>query len=537
MSIESSAPGARRAQLLAALALAALLLAPVLTYRVGTDQGVFAYLGSELLHGRWLYLDTWESDYPGLMFIEAARIAWFGRSIAAFRAFDFLVQLASAGFLFAIARRLAGFAGGLLAVGVFALIYQGYGPWNTGQREGFGLCLALAGLWLTFAAGARAPRATAAGVGLSLGCAFLIKPTLLAFAALYLPLAFAAPRVALGRSLERVAIAAGAAALPTALTLAIYAQLGGLDELWEACVSFQPIYGSVLDRGEPLLALWARRFLSLGRNSLVLAGVGPLLWLTSPRDRMAIAMLSLGYLGLEFAVFVQGTFAGYHYLPGLGLGAILLGVAFARSVCWLRMRVEARSTPRRLPPAWALALALIAVAAPCYVRRAPLERLASRAYLAAPTPGEYSNLPFFDFTESWNAAAYFKEHTTPADAIQIWGYEALTYYLADRRSASRFHITTPLVLRSGGRALHPMQQRWRREFVEDVASEAPPLVAVVRDGGWWWAPGGRGSDALLADFPEFRALLESRYEPDVEIGRFVIYRRLTAAQSSVVKGE
>jgi hypothetical protein len=365
----------------------------------------------------------------------------------------------------------------------------------------------------------------------------LIKPTLLAFAALYVPLVFAVPRGERLRALGLVAIAASAAALPSALTLALYAQLGGLDELWEACVTYQPLYGSILDSGQPLLARWLHRFLLLGRNSLVLTAIGPLLWLSSPRDRMPIAMLSLGTLGVEFAVWVQGTFAGYHYLPGLGLGAILVGITFSRGLGWLRPRIEQRIAPRRLPPSWAFALALIAAAAPFYLRRAPLERLVSRAYLDAPMPGEYSNLPVFDFTESWNAATYLREHTTRADPIQIWGYESLTYYFADRRSASRFHITTPLVLRSGDGQLHPMQQRWRREFVEDVAREAPPYIAVVRDGGWWWAPGRRSSDALLADFPAFRSLLEARYERDIEIGRFVLYRRRAALHSSPLKEE
>ena len=318
-------------------------------------------------------------------------------------------------------------------------------------------------------------------------------------------------------------------ALPAALTLALDARLGGLDELWEACVSYQPIYGSVLSHGEPFLLDWFHRLRSLGTNSAAMACLGPALWLLGPRDRRALEMLTFGYFGCVFAVLVQGTFAGYHYLPGLGLGAILLGVAFARALAWLEPRV-ARASPRlRLPKPWLVALAVIALAVPVYVRVEPLRRLMSGSFLRPPTPAEYSNLPFFDFTESWRAADYIRARTTRADAIQIWGYESLTYFLADRRAASRFQTTTPLVLRSGGGALHPIQRRWRIEFIERVSSAAPPFVLVVRDGGWWWAPGKRGSDELLDDFPEFRRLLGESYERDVEIGRFVIYRRRATA--------
>src|SRR5258707_15636506 len=78
------------------LGLCALALAPTLTYRMGTDQGVFAYMGAEILDGRLPYLQTWESDFPGLMWIQALEILLLGKSIAMFRLFDLIVQLGSA---------------------------------------------------------------------------------------------------------------------------------------------------------------------------------------------------------------------------------------------------------------------------------------------------------------------------------------------------------------------------------------------------------------------------------------------------------
>jgi len=46
------------------LGLCALALLPTLSYRLGTDQGVFAYMGAALAEGRPPYLQTWESDFP-----------------------------------------------------------------------------------------------------------------------------------------------------------------------------------------------------------------------------------------------------------------------------------------------------------------------------------------------------------------------------------------------------------------------------------------------------------------------------------------
>ena len=115
------------------LVVCALVLAPTLAYRVGVDQGVFAYMGSALLRGDWPYIRTWEADFPGLMFLQAAEIFLFGKSIAMFRLFDILFQLGNAYFIFRIADRLSGRVAAMIAAILFCLIYQGYGTWNTAQ--------------------------------------------------------------------------------------------------------------------------------------------------------------------------------------------------------------------------------------------------------------------------------------------------------------------------------------------------------------------------------------------------------------------
>src|SRR5258707_1975617 len=88
------------------LALCALVLAPTLTYRMGTDQGVFAYMGAAIVDGRWPYLQTWESDFPGLMWLQALEILVLGKSIAIFRLFDLMFHLANAYLIFRIAARI-----------------------------------------------------------------------------------------------------------------------------------------------------------------------------------------------------------------------------------------------------------------------------------------------------------------------------------------------------------------------------------------------------------------------------------------------
>ncbi len=508
------------------LAVCALVLAPTLAYRVGVDQGVFAYMGAGLLRGEWPYMHSWEADFPGLMFLQAAEIFVFGKSIAMFRLFDVLFQLGTAWFVFRIADRLSGRVGATVAAILYCLIYQDYGPWNTAQREGFSLPFVLAGFWMTLTADKRSPWVTAAIIGLGMGLAITIKPTILALALFYLPLV---TQLRTRRAVALVLVAGAWLAAPSVAFIAIYWTLGGLTQMYEALVSYQPIYTARLRGQEPLLAYWLQKLGSLGRNAVVLPIVyAPFLFQgTARRERF---MVWLAFAGSVYSVFVQGTFAGYHYLPGMALGAILVGDLFSTVSAWMLGRfhtlvpmdaVRAQRIQR------VLATLMLAVAAVFYMREAPLQDFVTGHFLNPPRANEFRNNTVFDYTESYELAAYLRERTQPNQPVQVWGYESLVYYLADRSAASRFQMTHPLVMRVPGESLTPMQQRWRAEFVGDIERRQPPYVAVVQHDNWWWAPDKQTSEELLDDFPEWKHMIERDYALETTIGRFLVYRRIT----------
>lgn len=513
------------------LVVCALILAPTLAYRIGVDQGVFAYMGSALLQGAWPYVHTWESDFPGLIFLQAAEILVLGKSVAMFRLFDLMFQLGNAYLVFRIASRVSGRVAGLVAPVLLCLIYQGYGPWNTAQREGFGLLFVLAGFWMYFTAERRSPVLTAAAIGLGLGIAVTIKPTLLALGLFYVPLVI---ELRDRRGLALAAVAAAGVAAPAVTIIIGYWAAGGLVQLYEACVAYQAIYTARLRGQEPLLAYWLQKLGHLGLNAVVLpiVYVPFLLARAARRERW---MLWLGYLGSIYAVFVQGTFAGYHYLPGLALGAILIGSLFSLASDRLLHGFALPLGTRRVPAQWVLAQVLLAAAALFYMRDAPIGKLVTLRFLNRPAANELRNQTVFDFTESYDVAAYLRERTRPDQPIQVWGYESLVYYLADRRAASRFQMTHPLVMRVPGEDLTPMQRRWRAEFMDDMKRRPPAYVAVVRQDRWWWAPGERTSEELLDDFPEWKGVIERDYALEHTIGRFLIYHRSPGGAPSTHK--
>lgn len=510
----------------AVLAVCAALLAPTLTFRFGLDQGVFAYMGAAILEGRWPYVDTWDHAFPGAMVLHALVILIGGKSIVFFRLFDLLFQLAVAGLIFRITTAVASRVGGFVGAVTYVLIYQSYGPWNTAQREGFGLLFLLLGFWLYLTADRRRPVLTAAGIGLGLGIAVIIKPTLLAFAVLYVPLL----RQLRWRHGPLLAAAAAGLLLPSLLVIAFYAALGALRPLYEACIAYQlEVYVHRLRGDQGLLLYWLGKLGRLGWQTVGL-GLAYLPFLFMGPARPARRMLYLGYLAAVFTVFVQGTFAGYHYLPGLGFGAVLIGSLFTQVADRLLGMRAVRLGGRQRSARFLLALGVIVAALPLYLDAQRLRDLVSLHFLAPPRPGELRILSVFDYTESHDLAAYLAAHTTPEEPIQIWGHESLVYYLAERHAASRFQTSNPLVMRVPGQDITPMQQRWRQEFMFDLQAHPPAYIAVTRDDHWWWAPDEQSSQQLLDDFPAWKASIANGYTHENTIGRFLVYRRNGAGQ-------
>jgi hypothetical protein len=304
-----------------------------------------------------------------------------------------------------------------------------------------------------------------------------------------------------------------------------------LHELYEACIAFQPIYTNVLRGEAPLLQYWLEKFQNLGDNSIWLAVIF-IPFLFRGRHLRQRWMLFLGYLGTIFAVFVQGTFAGYHYIPGLAIGAIMLACMYSQLAGILSKPFLPLIRNSAATLFLSITVVVVIVAAAVTIRTESINNVLSLHFLERPQPGEYTNAGVFDFTESWDVAEYLQSNTAANDKIQIWGYEPLVYYLADRRPVSRFYATYPLVIRTPGADLTPMQLRWRKEFMRDLKNDPPAYIAVVRDDNWWWSPELMTSQQLLGDFPDWGSFIQNHYVPEHDIGRFMIFRHASKLPGS-----
>jgi hypothetical protein len=157
-------------------------------------------------------------------------------------------------------------------------------------------------------------------------------------------------------------------------------------------------------------------------------------------------------------------------------------------------------------PATAVAGALLVVAAwgptDVAVRRAVDARRPELTYRDAFVRLDFS-APRNQRISSW-----LRRHTDRDDAVLVWGYEPAIYFLSDRRSATRFGYTLPVV---GEGDAGGLVGEYRDELVADVRRRPPAYVVVIEnDGGNPILPGT--SRQYLDDFPELDRFVASRYD-------------------------
>jgi hypothetical protein len=131
----------------------------------------------------------------------------------------------------------------------------------------------------------------------------------------------------------------------------------------------------------------------------------------------------------------------------------------------------------------------------------------------------YDHYGDFSLLADREVAAFIGRNTDRSDSVFIWGFEPLIYFLADRRPASRFIYTVPLVTDWS-------PPEWRTELVRDLERNRPRYIMVVHNDVLPWMTGRlEDSAGQVATFPEFQRLLDSRYVNTEMIEDFSVWER------------
>jgi hypothetical protein len=501
---------------------------------MASDQGLYAYAGVRLLAGDVPYAGAWDQKPPGIHVVYAALWSiWPHESVVAIA--DLVVAGLIAGLLIVIGRRRFSTDIGCAAAAAFllfgnpALVQRLGGVFVRAQSETF-VALAISGALAVLASRTRTTRHLV-GTGVLLGVAFWLKPNAAAYA---LPVMVAMatwprdgrwdPRV-FWREVTTVGISG---AVMVVVPLAVMYAVGALPDLYLATIAYNAAYSGDTYNGIGGVLNYAVSFpITRARNDAMwfIGGLGVIvslsLWLRS-QDRAA-RQLPLVVFAWLIAVWLSILINGARNLPQYFVQAApALALAAAVGL------VPAFTLLRRRHIGVALACAaLVLFGAQRVSGFEELARSVQRdwAALTGVTPrAEYlryfGSRPQDKFVASAIAelAALARTTTRPDDAIYVFGFSPGVHVLADRRSASRFHWSQPIMLEFAA----DQPGYGTAGLLADLERTAPALVALQRDS---WGPNGQHSSEFFHATPALDSWLTAYYTREADLERFEIWRR------------
>jgi hypothetical protein len=427
-----------------------------LTTRLGRDSGMYAYVGSHLLHGKTPYLTAWEHKPPAIFFINAAGLWLGGGTRWGIWAVEFLFLLAAVLTAFEALRRFFGVWPALLACLLWlpglSLVLEG-----GNFTEEYSLLFSFLAL-LLFSRLLGDPESLRlhAALGVVFGCSLLTRPNNagVPVTIILTELVLVALRRRSSAQTLRGLVAAGVGFLvPVAASAGYFASRNALQAALDAGFIYNFSYGGQVD--------FAAAFISGVHNLGFVAGIGLVgMWVAFERllgqlKSRTIDPLLL-WLGLDFvAEVVLSGLSGLNYphyfmcwLPWISVaGALLFERLFASSTAWF----QRFSLPVLLAAILALALASVNTLA---VYAGAFGRLAARRP---------------DAVRSELLPQYVNEHTQPGQTVLVWGGEAGVNFLAGRDSPTA-HFQYGILVPS------PITDRISTEFYQDLTSHPPAMI-------------------------------------------------------------
>ena len=499
---------------------------PAIVEPLGIDQGIFATVAWGMSQGLRLYADVWDQKPPGVHLLYRAAFAVLGPVPAAIFWLDFAAAAACCLLLYLWGRaasgsRLASAATCVFAIGSLPAFRFGYGGFlERAVPETFIATLVTAAAAAVTQAARTTPRRWVPVAGLAIGCAAVMKPTALIYAA-----AFAIwLTLVSGWRVWRPALLGALPALlaPIALTAVWLYSQGVARDAWIAIFEYNTGYvmgGTTPGRLMSELAHVTWRHVktdplwTLGFCSSVIA-VASCVRARRVLPLPALCICWLGAAALAIAANGVRMFNSY-FIPALP--------ALAMITAWLL--IDWSASGRKWMLAGTLAMTLLMA-----ITRGGANRLMNstvadwgqwRGTDGKRTEylnrfGGYGNGRGYSALANDQLVRYVQAHTAPADRIYIFGMAPSVYFLSHRLPADRFVWVFPAVsdsVRGDRFTLDALARSLERND--------PPLLILERNNrdslrGW------RVEDEF--DRPLFRQFRD-KYRLDAEIEDFLIFAR------------
>ena len=515
-----------------------LLRVPSLAQPMGGDQGLYAYAGQQLLAGHAPYAAGWDQKPPGIHVVYALLwFVWPHESVVAIA--DMAVAGLVALLLVVIARRRFTEGIGFAAAAVFlffanpSMVQRLSGVYVRGQCETF-IVLAITGA-IALAAAERRSRASLIGIGVLLGCAFWLKYNAAAYALAITTAIFVwtqDPESWWRSGMKELGWIAAAGALTVALPLLAMIAVGAGRDLYLATITYNVAYsGETYENTTALRYLFTFPIARASNDALwILGGLGAIgaliQWVRAPRDSRALCGLVIlsWIVAALFSILINGAReVPQYFVQAAAALAMMAAVGLAPLF----------STRRSLlVPAVTTVVLVAACLRPGVTGHLPKLWDNLRADWSA-LKGETDRFTYlarfnggddhkFVALEVEDLARKIKAGTASSDTIYVFGYSPGVFVKSERRSASRFHWSRPVVIEfAAGSPGYGSEA-----LAADLAREQPAIVALQKKD---WGRGDRTADADSSTFfhrtPKLETWLTGGYVHDRDTPLFEVWRR------------
>jgi hypothetical protein len=510
---------------------------PSLAQPAGADQSLYIYAGQQLVAGGAPYVDAWDQKPPGVHLLYGLLWPiWPHESVVA--AADLGAAVGVCVLLVGLGRRLGMPAAGVAAAALFALLgnpslLRLSGVFVRGQCETFiSLCVTVA---IVMGLSRSSRWWTAAVAGATLGIAVWLKYNAIAYA---LPV-WMAWRIADGRGRgpgrpgpdDRIAFAAGLAFVAVAGLGYLAIQHALVD--WRLATFDYNLqysgetYGGASGFIRYVIGLPIRQ----ARHDMLwfLGGAGVLIALIPHRARRAGQLALMWILAALLSIVINGARDLPQYFVQAA-PALAWGAGAGLVAAWQTRRIYLRAGVILLT---LIGLWRVGTDAPVVfgLRLAGLGGLAENirfdldyilGRISRPTYlsrfGGQRDQDKFVALDVDELATHVRNTTTPHESILVFGFSPGVYIKGERRSASRFFWSRPVVIE-----FEAHRPRYGPSgLLEELTASRPAIIALQKRD---WGPAEPNSEAYFLSEPQLAAWLTLHYRREEERRLYSIWRR------------
>ncbi|MGB7581842.1 MAG: glycosyltransferase family 39 protein [Sedimentisphaerales bacterium] len=455
---------------------AAVIRGRLLSVPFERDEGEYAYIAQQMLKGVPPYVSAYSMKLPGIYVVYALIMTLFGQTHTGVHLGLLIFNAATIFVVFLLAKKIFGSIAAVAAGGVYAVlsITSGVtGLWA--NAEHFVILPALVGILLICNSNGKTGYVRLLIAGLLFGLAFIIKQHGIMFAifgALYLLYSGLRQRpIQWLKVIISQIIFNAVVLLPFVLVCLFYWFYGTFDKFWFWTFTYAREYaaGVSLDAAWELLTYQAKMMFYEGFPIWFLSVFGFFAVVVMRRYRQ-LAALAAGFFIFSFLAVCPGFYFRNHYFIFLlPAAAILAGVGIA-----VIDGLYAGTMPMPMRLAITGSIGLIVIGYTLYDQQECLftlspEDVCRKVYSVNPFP------------ESLQIAKFIRDNSRPDAPIAVVGSEPQICFYSDRRSATKYIYTYPLM------EPQPYAMQMQEEMIAQIETANPEFVIFINVPMSWLA--------------------------------------------------